>query len=453
MKGASWTPEVDKLLNGLPHSGEAQGYSGYTFTLAEAENQNTIHGAGTTNHTITATTGADGKAVFTKIDYGPNSLQGNQESRDYYYTITENRPTAAQSAPYIAGSVKYDTKTIYVKVTVSKSGSGNNRVMGAQAYYYSDPEHTQLLTSVAFDNTELGSLTVSKSVTGDYQATEDDQFPFTVMKDGQYVIASINGTTYTYTGMSGTDPGYTIQDNQTLTFENLPVGTYVVTEGPVNKEGYLVITTYKVNHETAANGSTVVQKGGLSDVEIVNNYTVNGADLVIVKLDANGMTTPLEGATFTIRPIDETAEVLSETGTAITGTTTGKDNLETGEDGKAQFSDLTNGYYIVRETKTTDGYIRTDEGYFFIRVDAGVVKIVERDGTGWKERVNSDTLILTAASGSQPASIKVGNTPGVALPNSGGPGVRHFYILGVLMTALAGAWYVMRRRRDGRPQS
>ena len=44
-------------------------------------------------------------------------------------------------------------------------------------------------------------------------------------------------------------------------------------------------------------------------------------------------------------------------------------------------------------------------------------------------------------------NIIVGNTPGVALPNTGGPGTNLIYILGIMLTGLAGAGLVMKRRR------
>ena len=46
-------------------------------------------------------------------------------------------------------------------------------------------------------------------------------------------------------------------------------------------------------------------------------------------------------------------------------------------------------------------------------------------------------------------TIRVGNTPGVALPNTGGPGATLFTSLGAMLIALAGAGLVwMRKRRS-----
>ncbi|MBQ9065601.1 MAG: LPXTG cell wall anchor domain-containing protein [Blautia sp.] len=42
---------------------------------------------------------------------------------------------------------------------------------------------------------------------------------------------------------------------------------------------------------------------------------------------------------------------------------------------------------------------------------------------------------------------KVGNEPGAALPNTGGPGTSLIYLLGTMLTGIAGAGTVMKRRR------
>ena len=150
------------------------------------------------------------------------------------------------------------------------------------------------------------------------------------------------------------------------------------------------------------------------------------------------METPLEGASFTIQRIDENAQALSVQGDPVTGTTTGKGQTETGEDGKVQFTGLTDGYYIVSESKVPDGYIRTGEGSFYIRIEAGVVQMVERNGNdGWKVRPNEEKLTFAPAEGSTPAQATVGNDMGAALPNSGGPGILWIYLLGAVMVVFA----------------
>ena len=447
MNGASWEPEVDKLLNGKPYTAGADGYAGYTFLLTEPNGQDTLRaGNGLQAHIRTATTDETGKAVFDRVEYLSSDLSGNEGT--FYYTIAESRPEGAQNEPYIADGIQYDTKVIYAKVVVTKSSNS----LTAVSTYFSDADCTAPLEGESsFDNTEVGELTVTKTVTGGYTATDSDEFPFTIMRGEKYVTATADGTTYMYSGLSETDPKYTVKAGEAnkLTFKNLPAGTYVVTEGSVSETGYEIITTYQVNGTTVETATVQVERNQSENVVINNEYQYLSADLTILKVDANGMTTPLKGAIFTIRPIDETSSSLSEIGESITGQTTGTDNIETGEDGKAEFTELANGYYIVKETKTPAGYIQIDEGYFFIRIVAGQVQLIERDGTGWKVRENSDKLIFTAADEDEslPATIKVGNTRGAALPNTGGSGTTVLYLLGIMLTAFAGVGQLMRKRK------
>ena len=43
--------------------------------------------------------------------------------------------------------------------------------------------------------------------------------------------------------------------------------------------------------------------------------------------------------------------------------------------------------------------------------------------------------------------FSIGNTPGAALPNTGGPGTTLIYLLGILLTGFAGAGMVLKMRR------
>ena len=43
--------------------------------------------------------------------------------------------------------------------------------------------------------------------------------------------------------------------------------------------------------------------------------------------------------------------------------------------------------------------------------------------------------------------LRVWNNPGVSLPSTGGPGTNLFYLIGIMLTGLAGVGLVMKRRR------
>ena len=107
----------------------------------------------------------------------------------------------------------------------------------------------------------------------------------------------------------------------------------------------------------------------------------------------------------------------------------------------------------ISETKLPAGYIQTDDGKFYIQAINGVIKILTKDAekviTEWEERTLSqqDKLEFDAST----ITVTVGNTPGAALPNTGGSGTNLFTALGGLMTATAGVILTLRlcwRRKE-----
>lgn len=435
IKGASWTPEVDKWLNGTPYSGNAEGYSGYTFTLTEPDGQSTIktppapgQQPPANNHSETVTTGEDGKAVFHKIDYKHPDI-GGAASKDFYYTITEERPAAAQDDPYIAEDIKYDTKTIYVVVTVTRQGGR----MEAHANYYSDADHTQLLTAVVFNNTELASLSVTKTVTGDYTPTADDKFPITIKKGEQFLNSDGE--------LVDTDPKLTIGHNETLTFAQIPVGTYAVTEGDADRAGYSLTTTYtaRVGDREAETHSITLEKGDAGTVDIANAY--HKVEVTIVKIDEatrnDAEQARLPGAKFRLckYTVPEGSNLGSYT------VYPDEDNCEktTDSDGTLTFTGLTDGRYRITETKEPTGYVSQEELEIYFSVVDGVIGWTDADGA----TINSQDLVSYSPADT---TFTVGNVSGAALPNAGGPGTTWIYLIGSLLLLGCGIALVTRRR-------
>jgi len=268
------------------------------------------------------------------------------------------------------------------------------------------------------------------------------------------------GTVYSAYGTNGIGTvTYTPEEGETAAFwstveiEHLPKYVYDSESGTWNEASYYVVEedpggvtiTYKAGEGEAVESGEDASAVDGSTIIIINTDAL--ADLTVLKVDSNGMTTPLKGAIFTIQQIDETKSVLSLLGDPVTATTTGENAGETGTDGIAGFTGLRAGYYIVKETKLPDGYVLTGDGSFYIKVDNGAVTLVERnpDG-GWQERTGTDKLVFTAATGEDPATVTVGNDAGAALPNSGGPGTRIFTILGSILILGAGVLLWKRRR-------
>ena len=115
------------------------------------------------------------------------------------------------------------------------------------------------------------------------------------------------------------------------------------------------------------------------------------------------------------------------------------------------------GHYRFKETKTPDGYILTTEyTYFEVYIEDRVLKVrlTDEDGKpltdeGGDEVTETDTAKLSSETIDNTTiyKITVTNTPGAVLPNAGGPGTAMIYLLGLMLTAFAGAGLVMSRRK------
>jgi LPXTG-motif cell wall-anchored protein len=104
------------------------------------------------------------------------------------------------------------------------------------------------------------------------------------------------------------------------------------------------------------------------------------------------------------------------------------------------------------ETHAPDGYVILTRGVdFSIDASSGTVTLIKEstetvEGETVTVYVPAETSDYPDASANGNA-ITVKNTPGAALPNTGGPGTNLIYLLGFMLTGLAGVGLVMRKRR------
>ena len=106
--------------------------------------------------------------------------------------------------------------------------------------------------------------------------------------------------------------------------------------------------------------------------------------------------------------------------------------------GMIEFTELRPGTYKLEETLVPSGYI-SKEGPYFIVVNNDGSTTIDTAMTG------AHTLITPAGT----SGFKVENEPGAALPNTGGPGTTLIYLFGIMLTAIAGAGFVMQKKRKG----
>ena len=411
VKGGAWTPEVTKLVNGKPYAGAE-----YTFTLTQV-------GAAYADTAITSA--ENGKAIFDTITYQNNGIHGTEES--FVYQITENKDNPIEN-------IKYDQRTIYAKVTVTKT-KGKLTAVGK---YYSDVDCTQeLVGAPTFDNTELGTLTVQKTVTGDYEATDEDEYPITVKCGDKFVLSTADGNTRTYAGLSDTDPGYKVKAGEAnkLTFVDMPVGSYVVTEGDVSKTGYSITSTYSVDdgESTSTGPSVSVAKGAEASVVITNDYK-KLTDFEFSKVWNDASSQPAqwpEGAKITVTlnayTDPETKKPVLEDQVLEFSATTVPDgwSVETGQDGK-------------RKTFKTTGLNATKSG------SALTYYVVEAKVDGYNDPSYADTQGNSLTNSDRAINgQQIINTPegGYELPSTGGSGTTPLMVLGLAI--IAGAVIVL----------
>ena len=140
--------------------------------------------------------------------------------------------------------------------------------------------------------------------------------------------------------------------------------------------------------------------------------------------------------------------------------------------GVFSFENLDAGYYKVVETQYPTGYIKgSDDPIFEVKYNKGYVEpeivLVYTSGPNIGQPITGNATELVKIGqvvttqdgetidwtdnggydGTVSADIIMGNTPGAALPNTGGPGTKLFYLLGIILTTFAGAGLVMWKRR------
>lgn len=233
----------------------------------------------------------DGNSKNVTIDFTKDGQLIYNAVGVYDYTVSENAGKTL--------GVAYDTKTYTMRVVVVNGETRGTYKINSVKFI--DSATKQKADTVSFENTySANTLSVSKNVIG---ALGD------MAKDFQFHVSFTNGTEKTWTdaitvkktnqnGETSTitldeDGGFTLKDDETVVFENVPADlTYTVSEDNYTADGY----TTKLNNEekrdsgnvtmTAAAASCAFEnsKGGTIDTGVILDNAPYIALLAIVAI-------------------------------------------------------------------------------------------------------------------------------------------------------------------------
>lgn len=265
--------------------------------------------------------------------------------------------------------IKYDDTVYKIVITVDKGADGNYEVKSQTYTVVSESDEAVPLDKITFHNFTVGSLTISKTVSGNAASTTKEfTFTVTLMENGD----PWNGEA-TYGGVTFTNGVATFKlkagDSKTIT--GIPAGfDYTVTESDNN--GY----TVTVNGQNTATATGKIMAGKPSN-EVFNNhkshvYPPNPPimDEIIVEITGNSDSVVYDGTEHSVK--DYTVKISDPRYTEADFTFTGK----------AEASGINAGTYEMglkaEQFKNTNA--RFTNVKFVIKAD-GVLTITPKDLT------------------------------------------------------------------------
>ena len=259
-------------------------------------------------------------------------------------------------------------------------------------------------------------------------------------------------------------PGYGVGDGEVAwkgSVTNLPLYEYKGTDGKAYIYTYEVAeaaigsnTVITANSPNGWNGQTSSylvkwEQNTQTGLWTLTNQLKPSINVSIHKVDKSNLeagTPLLAGAKFKL------IKYTQLTPTKIKDTSWGTDGVsEVVSDnpnapGIFSFRELDAGYYEIVEDEYPAGYIQaTTNPIFQVRAnsEAHAMEVVLVDANGADITGNATDMVKV-----ENGTITVGNEPGAALPNSGGPGTTWIYLLGCLLFIGCSVLLVARRRME-----
>lgn len=263
-----------------------------------------------------------------------------------------------------------------------------------------------------------------------------------------------------------------IKRTDTVRIANVPAGTeFTIVETPRSDYDF-------VRASRGVSGTTVYDKTvtvPTIDGEIVPNKEMNVAftnkkankyRIDILKKDVTS-NLPLSGVVFELYGDDyyvkdgqgQPTSTVNEEAVPL------QQNLTSNADGEIGLGELISGIYYLVETHAPDGYNQTNPIKITVDKNSTITKEVEEGVVlplyvtyhqdGYSGSDNNDGIeisVFTVETSDGPVTnysytLTVMNNPGVSLPETGGPGITLIYLLGIILTGIAGAGLIMRKFR------
>ena len=239
----------------------------------------------------------------------------------------------------------------------------------------------QTTTKTVVNEEKIGTVnfkkTLAKTSTGLFgDATVDATYKLTVASD----IKNANGDVVLHKGdnavdrLSGKDISVKKADsNGNITWTNLWLGNYTITE--------IEASTGTLLNKGTVSATPVSNVAGTSNEAVVNETQANTVKQQPVEVfkegigqdnHASGKVVGLNGAEFTVKLQSEVNKVGWDNASTYDVVTTKND--DDGASGYATTKPLPYGVYILRETKTPEGYIKAPDLVFSITKDSNKAK-------------------------------------------------------------------------------
>ena len=315
---------------------------------------------------------------------------------------------------------------------ISKNGDGTYTVTA-------DFSSSDNITYYCSETWASGSSISNCSINGGsappvtYSLEKDTSFPSTTDTEATQILSSSNNWAHSWS-IGGTESSHSGYDFPAKDDNNKDYLYYIIelkgdTEVPIGGELSDGVTLQSITYSPALTAESPGLQEGL--VTVTNKVTEpETVDIVIKKFKkddlGNTSAETLKGATFRLEKYTSSFyQGKDDNWTAQTV-------ADTNETGIFNFTGLQEGYYKIVEVETPAGYVKLSTDPTF----------EVRNVSGQLEVIFTDTNLVTYT---EENGFRFGNEPGVALPNTGGPGRRFFTILGSIL--ILGASLLLWRRR------